>query len=106
MAAFIIASPFEDRSMVPPASYCSKLKFKCKLDRARSTNLVERAETAIRAAGSQTVRQRLRRASEQGAGQAVVGTAEVRVVKDVEEFRSKTQRHVVGDVKLPLHSKI
>jgi hypothetical protein len=39
----------------------------------------------------------LRRASEQGAGQAVVGNAEVRVVKDVEEFRSKTPIFLVRE---------
>jgi len=46
----------------------SKLKLECQLDRSRSANLIQRIETAIRAAGPQTVRQRLRRVAEQGAG--------------------------------------
>ena len=45
-------------------SACSELKLKDQLDRARAANLVERVEPAIRAARSQTVRKRLRRAAE------------------------------------------
>ena len=33
---------------------CSEDKFKCQLDRARATNLIERVETSISAAGAQT----------------------------------------------------
>src|SRR5216683_550750 len=49
------------------------------------------AETTISAAGAQTVRQGLRRAPEQGAGQDVGGIAEVWVVQDVEELGPETK---------------
>lgn len=39
---------------------CLELKINGQLDRARSANLVERIEAAVRATGSQTARQRLR----------------------------------------------
>src|ERR1700674_4391560 len=81
---------------------CSELKLQRQLDRARPANLVERVKPAIRATGPQAVRQRLRRAAEQGAGQAVGGGAEVRVVQDVEELGSETKPHLFGDAKLPL----
>jgi hypothetical protein len=48
----------------------------------------------------------LRRVAEQGARQVIVGTAEVGVVKDVEEFRSETNPDVFGDVKLALQAKM
>src|SRR6266567_924195 len=85
---------------------CSKLKLKCQLDRAWAANLVERVETAVCAAGSQTVRKRLRRMAEEGVRQVVIGIAEIWVVKDVEELGSKTKPHLFGKVKLPLQRKI
>src|SRR5262245_18200754 len=85
---------------------CSELKLERRLDRARSADLIDRVETAARPAGPQTVRQRLCRAAEQRAGQAVVGIAEVGVVEDVEELASETKSHLLGDVKDPLHPDI
>src|SRR5262249_50516140 len=85
---------------------CSKLKLKRELDRARSANVVERVETAVRAAGPETVRQRLRRAAKEGAGQAVGGISEVWVVQDVEELSPESQPHILRNVKLPLERNI
>jgi hypothetical protein len=61
------------------------------LDGAGAADLVKGVEAAICAAGAPAARQRLRRATEQGAVQDVVGVAEVRVVEDVEELGSKTK---------------
>ena len=85
---------------------CSELKLKSELDRPRSANLVERVETTIRATGPQAAGERLRRVAEQRASQVVIGIAEVWVVKDIEELRSETERHLLGDMKLALQSKI
>ena len=56
------------------------------LTRTRSANLEQRVKAAVYAAGPETVRQRLRRAAKEGAGQAVGGISEVWVVQDVEEL--------------------
>src|SRR5262245_57307496 len=85
---------------------CSKLKFERQLDRARSADLVERVESPISATGPQTVRQRLRRPTEERAGQEVGGITEVGVVQDVEELGSETKPHCLGDAKMPLHPDI
>ena len=84
----------------------SELKLQRQLDRAWSADLVERIESAIRLAGPQAVRQRLRRAAEQGIGQ-VGWIAEVGVVQDVENpprKRSLRKFHVTGNfiVRQPL----
>ena len=65
----------------------SELEFEGELDGAGGV------EAAICAAGAQAARQRLRRATEQGAVQGVVGVAEVRVLEDVKELGSKTKPH-------------
>src|SRR5262245_1392663 len=84
----------------------SKLQLQCELDRAGSADLVERVETATRAAGAQTVRQCLGRAAKQRTGEVVVGTAEVGMVKDIEELCSETKFYLFGEAKLPLQAKI
>ena len=73
----------------------SELEFEGELEGAGAADLVKGVEAAICAAGAQAARQRLRRATEQGAVQGVVGVAEVRVVEDVEELGSKTKPHAV-----------
>src|SRR5258708_2656874 len=91
--------PIPSRACPHAVVYLSELKLECQLDRARSADLIERVETTISAAGAQTVRQGLRRAPEQGAGQDVGGIAEVWVVQDVEELGPETKPHLLGDVK-------
>ena len=59
----------------------SELKLERELDRARAAELVQRVEAAVCAAGAKAARQRLCREAEQGAGQVIVGKAEVRVVE-------------------------
>jgi len=44
--------------------------------------------------------------AEQGAGQGVVGIAEIRMVEDVEELGSEAKAHLFSEVKLPLQGKI
>jgi cyanophycinase-like exopeptidase len=44
--------------------------------------------------------------AEQGAGQAVVGTAKVRMIKNVEELRAEKKPYVFRDMKLTLHRNI
>src|SRR5262245_18371782 len=44
--------------------------------------------------------------AEQGTGQEVVGTAEVRMGNDVEELSPETKPHPLGEAKLPLQSKL
>src|SRR5262249_21704410 len=82
-------------SAAPPVSNVAfkllELKLERKLDRARSADLVERVETAVRAPGAQTVGQRLSRAAEHRAGQAVDRVGEIRVVEDVEELGPETK---------------
>jgi hypothetical protein len=61
----LLTSRTEERARLPSQSErravrCLKLKFKRQLDRARSADLVERVEAAVRASGSQTVRKGLR----------------------------------------------
>src|SRR5262245_17097831 len=56
------------------------------LDRAWSTNLIQRVEAAVRAAGSEAARQHLCRVAEQRAGEIVDWRAEVRPIEDVEEL--------------------
>ena len=75
------------------AENCSELQLQGQLDRARTADLVERVETAIRPARSQAAGQSLRRLAEECVGQVVVGRAEVRVVEDVEELASATKHH-------------
>ena len=60
-----------------PCATCSKLKLEGELDRPRPANLVERVETTIRATGPQAACQCLCGVAEQGAGQVVIGIAEV-----------------------------
>jgi len=84
----------------------SKLKFEGQLDRAGAADLIQRVEAAVGAAGPQTVRQRLRRAAEQGAGQDAGGIAEVGVIEDVEELRSEAKPHFLGYAELPLQPEI
>ena len=84
----------------------SKHELQSQLHGARPTDLIQRVETAVRAAGPEAVRKRLRRAAKQRAGQAAGGTAEVGVVQDVEEFASQAKRRFLGDAKGPLQSEI
>lgn len=67
----------------------SELKLQSKLNRPRTTDLVKRIQATVRPTGAETIRQRLRRAAKQRAGQNVGGTAEVRVIEDVEKLRAK-----------------
>ena len=76
------------------------------MDGAGTADLVERIEAAIGAAGPQAAGQRLRRATKQGAGEGVVGIAEVLVVEDVEELGPETKPHLLSEVKLPLQRDI
>ena len=67
---------------VPPScpglhATCSKLELEGELDRPRPANLVERVETTIGPTGPQAARECLRRVAEQGAGEVVIGIAEV-----------------------------
>jgi hypothetical protein len=83
-----------------------KLELEGELDGAGAADLVEGVEAAIGAAGAQAACQRLRRVAEQGAGQAVVGIAEVGVVEDVEELGLKTKPHLLSKMKLALQRYI
>ena len=83
-----------------------ELKFQGQLDRTGAADLVQRVEAAIRTSGAEAARQCFRRVSEQGAGQAVVGAAEVRVIKNVEELRAEKKAYAFRDVKLTLHRNI
>jgi hypothetical protein len=82
-----------------------ELELEGELDGTGAADLVERVEAGTIRAG-EAVRQSLRRVAEQGAGQAVVGIAEVWMVKDVEELASETKPEPFGNVKLPLQGKI
>src|SRR6185503_5320776 len=84
----------------------SKLEFQCQLDRAGPADLVERVEAAAAATGAETVRERLRRAAEQGTGEDVVGTTEARVVEDVEELRPKREPCLLAHAKSTLQRDI
>jgi len=68
--------------------------------------LIERVETTIRSARSQAAGQRLRRLAEERVGQVVVGSAEVRVVEEVEELAPETKAQLLREVKLPLKRDI
>ena len=94
------------RAKRPAYQLLLELKFQGQLDRARAADLVQRAEAAIRTAGAEAARQCFRRVAEQGAGQAVVGAAEVRMIKNVEELRAETKAYVFRDMKLTLHRNI
>ena len=76
------------------------------LDRARSTDLIKRVQTAIGAAGAEAARQRLRRAPKQRTGLHVGGIAEVRVIENIEELSSETKPHLLSDVKLALQRHV
>ena len=82
------------------------MKFKRKLDRARSANLVERVETTIRTTGPETAREGLRRVAEQRIGQAVVGIAEIGMVENIEKLRPESQIQLFRNPKLPLESYV
>ena len=97
-----LPTPIQGAARHPLSTVFSKLKLKGELHRPRSANLVERIETATRATGPQTAAERLRRVTEQRAGQVVIGTAEVWVVKDIEKLRSESKPDVFGNVKLTL----
>jgi len=84
----------------------SELELEGELDGAGAADLVEGVEATIWAAGAEAARQRLRRVAEEGAGQIVIGIAEVGMVKDVEKFRAETKPHLLGEVKLPLQRDI
>ncbi len=68
-----------------------ELELEGELDGAGAADLVEGVEAAIRAAGTETARQRLRRMAKERAGQHIVGVAEVRVVEDVEKLGTETK---------------
>ena len=53
------------------------------LDGARTTDLVERIEVAIRSAGAEAAGQSLCRVAEESIGDVVVGRAEVGVVEEL-----------------------
>ncbi len=63
---------------------------------------MKRIESAVRATRTKTVCQRLSRAAEQWAGQDICGTAEVRVIEEVEKLSAKTKSQSLSQVKLPL----
>ena len=85
---------------------CLELELEGELDGAGAADLVKGVEAAIRPAGAQAVRQRLCRVAEEGIRKRADGTAEVRVVEDVEELGPETQAQLLGQVKLPLHGKV
>ena len=89
----------------PPVS-CLELELEGELDGTGAADLVEGVEAAIGAAGAEAAGQRLRRVSKQGAGQAVVGIAEVRVVEDIEELGTEAQAQVLRQRKAPLKGHI
>ncbi len=72
-----------------------ELEFEGELDGAGAADLVERVEAAIGAGGAQAAGERLGRVAEQGAGQGVVGIAEIRMVEDVEELGGEAKPHAV-----------
>src|SRR5262245_35229987 len=78
----------------------SKLKLQCELNRARSPHLIQRIESAVRSAGTQTVRQCLRRAAKECVGQVVGRIAKVRMIKDVEELCPKQKLQFLIKLKL------
>ena len=83
-----------------------ELELEGELDGAGAADLVEGVEAAIGAAGAQAARQRLRRAAEEGAGQHVVGIAEVWVVENVEELGPEAKRQPLGESELALQGHI
>jgi len=76
-----------------------KLQLQRQLDRPRPANLIQRITPSVRPALPQSVRQRLRRITEQRAGQHIGGIAEIGVIKDVEELRPETKPYSFGDAK-------
>jgi len=84
----------------------SKLHLQRQLNRPRPANLIQRIKPAIRAAGPQAVRQRLRRVAEQRASQHVCWVAEVGVIENVEELGAEAKPHLLSDAKHPLHPDI
>jgi len=59
----------------------SRLQLQRQLDRARAADLIERVEAALRAAGTQEARQRLRRAANSGLVVMFVGLPKLRWLK-------------------------
>jgi hypothetical protein len=90
---------------IPPGQF-SNLEFEGELDGAGAADLVEGVKAAVRAAGTEAARQRLRGVPEERIGQVVVGIAEVGVVEDVEELGSETQAQLLRQRKAPLKSYI
>src|SRR5215469_4381138 len=95
-----------DRGQCPSEFARSKREPQGELDRARTANLVQRIETAVCAARTQTARQRLRRMAEERAAERVVGRTEIGMIENVEELRSEPQVPPLGERKLPLESHV
>src|ERR1700742_378966 len=80
----------------------SKQKFQRQLNRAWAPDLVQRIETAVRAATSQPIGQSLRSVTEKSAGQAIGRVRKIRVVQDVEEFAPESNANLLADAERSL----
>ena len=108
MAAFIIArynTPLKIGLWFRPLA-CSKLKFKCQLDRAWSTNLVQRVIPSKSSTRAEAVIQHLCGLAEEGIGKDVIKRPEIRVIENVEEFASGLKPQTLGERELPSQSEI
>ena len=68
--------------------------------------MVKGIEAAVCATRAETVCQSLSRAAEEWAGQNICGTAEVRVIEEVEKLRAESKAHSLGQAKLSLQGEI
>src|SRR5262245_33742090 len=92
------------------SSGCSKvhseLESQRQLDRTRSADLIERIESAVRAAGAEEVSEGLCRAAKERAGKEARGAAKVGMVQDIEKLAPETEAHSLSDAEDPLHADI
>ena len=77
----------------------SELKPNGQLDRARASDLIERVEAAVGAAGAEAACERLGRVAEKWVRQVIVGRAEVRMVTDIEALRAETKTDFLRHLK-------
>lgn len=82
-------APRSVSASTPCEAGCSELDLESKLYGSRSSDLVQRVEPAVLAAGPEVVRQCHRRLAEEGRGEIVDGSSKVGMVEEVEDVRSR-----------------
>src|SRR5260370_2585234 len=83
------------------SSHSSELELEGELNRARSTNLVKRAEAAALPATTQRAGQHLRGLAELRRAEEIDWAAEIGVIEDVEEVGARLKSKPLGEVELP-----